>query len=233
LYEKRWTVLPDEVADFDLLDLGAVFPGGRQIGARWSHLASGYEYSMSFYDGYDHLPLIDAQVFPTFAPPPILALSQRFARLRMVGADLAWPMPWFTVKVEAGYLTSPDEDADEYAQYVIQVERQTGELFVVGGYAGESVAIARVHQSFAPDRGLTRAFLGRASYTIDTNRRVAAEAAVRRDLRSFWLKGEYSQAAGGHWRTTVSGSLIRGEPEDFIGQYRRNSHVSVALRYSF
>ena len=233
LYDKRWTVLPDEVAGLDLLDLGAVFPGGRQIGARWNHLASGYEYSVSVYDGYNHLPLIDAQVFPTFAPPPILALSQRFARLRMAGADLAWPMPWFTLKVEAGFFTSPDEDADEYAQYVIQVERQIGELFLVGGYAGESVTTARVRQDFAPDRGLTRALLGRASYTIDTNRRVAAEAAIRRDLGSFWVKGEYSQAAGGHWRTTVSGSLIRGEPADFIGQYRRNSHVSVALRYSF
>jgi hypothetical protein len=31
----------------------------------------------------------------------------------------------------------------------------------------------------------------------------------------------------------VSGALIVGEPDDFIGQYNRNSHLTLALRYSF
>jgi hypothetical protein len=32
---------------------------------------------------------------------------------------------------------------------------------------------------------------------------------------------------------TVSGAIIRGEPDDFLGQYRLNSHIALALRYSF
>ena len=233
LYDKRWTVLPAPAADFDLHDRGATFPAGGQWGARWNHLASGYEYSLSIYDGYHHLPLIDAQVLPTFAPPAILELSHRFPRLRMVGADLAWPLAWFTLKAEAGYFSSPAGDADEYVQYVIQAERQQGELFLVGGYAGEAVQVRRTTTDFAPDRGLTRAFLGRAFYTIDANRSVASELAIRRDFGSFWLKGEYSQAVGAHWRATLAGSLVRGEPEDFIGQFRDNSHVRLTARYSF
>jgi hypothetical protein len=27
--------------------------------------------------------------------------------------------------------------------------------------------------------------------------------------------------------------LIRGDPDDFLGQYRRNSHLTATLRYSF
>ncbi len=233
LYDKRWAVLPEEATGFDLIDAGVTFPGGSQWGTRWNHLASGYEYSLSYFDGYNHLPSIDAAVYPTFAPPPALALAQRFPRMRMAGGDLAWPLPWFTLKAEAGYFTSPDRDADEYVQYVIQVERQQGELFLVGGYAGEAVRVRRTQADFAPDRGLSKALLGRASYTIDANRSVAAEAAVRQDFSSVWLKGEYSQAVGGHWRATATGAFIRGEPDDFIGQYRLNSHLSAALRYSF
>ena len=233
LYDKRWTVLPEEVSGFDVIDDGATFPGGSQWGARWNHLASGHEFSLSYFDGHNHLPSIDTAAYPTFAPPPALALAQRFPRMRMAGGDLAWPLPWFTVKAEAGYFTSPDRDADEYLQYVIQVERQQGELFLVGGYAGEAVRVRRTLADFAPDRGLSKALLGRASYTIDPNRSVAAEAAVRQDFSSVWLEGEYSQAVGGHWRATVTGAFIRGEPDDFIGQYRLNSHIVVALRYSF
>ncbi len=233
LLDSRWTVLPEDVADFDVIDAGATFPRGSQWGARWNHLAGGYEFSLSCFDGYNHLPAIDAAVYPTFAPPPILALTPRYPRMRMAGGDLAWPLPWFTLKAEAGYFTSPDRDADEYPQYVIQVERQQGEWFLVGGYAGETVRVRRTTADFAPDRGLSRAFVGRAAYTIDTRRSVSAEAALRQDLSSLWLTGEYSQAFGAHWRATLRGTLIRGEPDDFIGQYRRNSHLRLTLRYSY
>jgi len=232
LFDKRWTVLPAEAATFDVVDAGTVFPGGPQWGVRWNHLAAGYEFSISYFDGNNHLPIIDTVVDPS-SGPPVLALSQRFPRMRMAGADLAWPLRWFTLKAETGYFTAPDHDADEYLLYVIQLERQQGELSFVGGYAGETVRVVRTLRDFAPDRGLSKAFLGRIAYTIDANRSVSAETAVRQTFKSVWLKGEYSQAVGGHWRTTVVGVLIRGEPDDFIGQYRENSYVSVALRYSF
>jgi len=87
--------------------------------------------------------------------------------------------------------------------------------------------------SFAPDRGLTKSFLGRASYAIDPNRSVSFEGAVRQNGHGLWLEAEYSQAVGQHFRATVAGNLIRGEADDFFGQFRRNSHVSLALRYSF
>jgi hypothetical protein len=123
--------------------------------------------------------------------------------------------------------------SDEYVLYVIQLERQTGEWSFVGGYAGQHVTRNRALVTFAPDRGLTEAIVGRASYTIDVNRSLAFEAAVRQNLDGEYVKAEYSHARGGHWRATVSGTLIRGELDDFIGQYNRNSHVTLALRYSF
>ena len=233
LSDKRWAALPDGSADFDVTDADATFPGGSQGGIRWNHLASDYEYSLSYFDGYNHLPAIDGAVVPTLAPPPRLVLSPRYPRMRMAGGDLAWLLSTFTIKAEAGYFTAPDGDADEYLQYVIQIERQQGELFLVGGYAGEVVQVSRTTSEFAPDRGLSEAFLGRASYTIDPNRSVSVEGALRQDLSSAWVTGEYSQAIGGHWRATVGGAFIRGEPDDFIGQYRLNSHASVTVRYSF
>jgi hypothetical protein len=62
---------------------------------------------------------------------------------------------------------------------------------------------------------------------------VSFEAAVRQNLDGVWLKGQYSEALDGHWRVTVAGVLIGSEPDDFIGQYRRNSHLMATLRYSF
>ena len=62
---------------------------------------------------------------------------------------------------------------------------------------------------------------------------MAVEAAVRRNGDGFYVKGEYSQAWGQHWRVTATGVGIAGKDSDFLGQYHQNSHVSVALRFSF
>jgi hypothetical protein len=152
----------------------------------------------------------------------------------MAGGDVAIPTPLFTVKAEAAHFSSSDARADEYGLYVLQLERQSGEWFFVGGYAGEVITKHGSRASdFAPDRGLTKTFLGRAGYTIDANRSVAFETAVRQNGAGAWVKGEYSQAFGQHWRATLNLTLIRGDTSDFLGQYRRNSHGLLVTRYSF
>ncbi len=150
----------------------------------------------------------------------------------MAGADAAIPLPAFTLKGEAAFFGG-DRRTDEYCLYVFQVERQAGEWSFVAGYAGEFVTVRRGPAAFAPERGLAKAIIGRAGYTIDTNRSVAVEGAVRQDLGGSWIRAEYSFASGSNLRATVSGSWVRGDPDDHFGRYRRNSHLTAALRYSF
>ena len=156
-----------------------------------------------------------------------------YPSLRTYGADVALPTKWLTIKGETAYFQSSSASSDEYVLYVVQVERQTGEWLVVGGYAGEVVTLRRALLTFAPDRGMTRSFVGRASYTIDTNRSLAFETAVRQTGDGFYARGEYSQAHGEHWRTTIAAAAIAGHSDDFLGQYRHNSHVTASVRYSF
>ena len=229
LLKQRWVVLPPEVQRAPLEDAGARLPGGSQYGVRWNHVDSRFEHSLSFYEGFNHLPMIDGWLAPA---PMRIALQRFYPQMRMYGGDAAIPLRWFTVKAETAYFTSKSPLADEYMQYVVQVQRQTGELNLVAGYAGELVTEDRGGAGFAPDRGLARTFLGRAEYTIDINRSVAFEGVVRRNGNGAWLKFEYSQALGRHFRAMASFTVIRGALEDFLGQYRRNSFGTLSLRYS-
>ena len=54
-------------------------------------------------------------------------------------------------------------------------------------------------------------------------------------LRTYgsFVRFEYSQLYGQHWRATWGAAWLRGDPSDFLGQYRRNSYASLAIRYSF
>ncbi len=232
LANQRWVALPEMPAGVTIHDAGAAFPGGPQAGARWNHTGP-VEYEISFYQGFNHLPSFEA--IPRFTSAGIQVDARRFyPKMTMAGGDLAVPAPWVTIKAEAAYFSSSDVRADDYMQYVIQLERQSGEWFFVGGYAGERITNRGTRAAdFAPDRGLTKTFLGRAGYTIDTNRSLAFEAAARENGDGLWIKIEYSQAFGQHWRATVGATLIRGEAADFLGQYRRNSHLIWVMRYHF
>ena len=226
LLDQRWSNVP---AGIGITELAPSFPGGSQFGARFNHIGSVGEYSLSFYDGHNTLPLFNFQE----TGPLTVDIERYYPQMRMYGGDAAIPLKGVTVKAEAAYFTSTTKTEDEYALYVVQLERQAGEWFFIGGYAGQVVTEHRSIFDFAPDRGLTSAFLGRAGYTIDTNRSVALQTAIRQNGQGVWAKLEYSEAFGAHWRATAAFTLIRGDESDFLGQYRRNSHAMLALRYSF
>ena len=137
-------------------------------------------------------------------------------------------------KGRSSVVSSSSKLTDEYVIYVVQLERQFGELSLVGGYAGQVVTNSRnPFLFFSPDRGIAETFLGRASYTIDAKRSVALETAVRQNGQGAYVKVEYSQTFGQHWRATAGFILLRGDKQDFLGQYQQNSNVLVSLRYSF
>lgn len=225
LLNQRWAVLPELPPGVTLRDAGANFPGGSQVGMRWSHVGT-IEYAASIYHGFNHLPSFEAL--------PDLSIRRFYPKLLMAGGDFAVPTPWIAVRGEIAQFHFDDDRVDDYLLYVVQLERQAGEWFFVGGYAGEAITDRGARSvGFAPDRGLTKTFLGRAGYTIDTNRSIAFEAAARQNGNGTWTKFEYSQALGQHWRLIGNLTLIQGDPGDFLGQHHRNSHAILIVRYSF
>lgn len=226
LLNQRWAALPETVS---LRELQPDIPNGPQWGARFDHTGS-VEYALSAYQGYDYFPLF--QVHPE-ASQPVLDVQRFYPSLRMYGGDLAAPLSLVTFKAEAAYFSSNNPHSDDYLIYVAQLERQSGDWFFVAGYAGQTVTQQRSALGFSEMRGLTRAVVGRAGYTIDVNRSFSVEAAVRQNGRGVWLKPEYTQAFGKHWRATLGVAWIHGSDSDFLGQYHRNSFVILGVRYSF
>jgi hypothetical protein len=230
LPNQRWAPASAVPVPLTIDAVESVIPDGSQAGVRYSQVARRIEYSLSAFNGFNHLPNIEAAAG---VRPGGITLLHRYPTMRSLGGDAAVPTPWFTLKGEAAYSTSDTPATDEYILYVIQLERLSGEWQLSGGYAGEVVTGRRAAASFAPDRGLTRSLVGRAAYTIDANRSIAVEGAARQNGRGMYSKIEYSQARGQHWRATFTGAILAGSRDDFLGQYKRNSHAATSLRYSF
>jgi len=230
LFDQRWVALPPSAGPFVLVDDGASFPDGAQFGVRWNRVGSRLEHSISFFRGFDHLPIFSAR--PTGRPAEI-AIRRDYAALTSVGADVAVPTRWVTLKAEAAWLDGRTHDAGEYVLYVVQAERQRGEWLFVGGYAGEYERRQGTPFRYSADRGLTRAFIGRASLTIDTNRSLFFEAVARQDGDGFYGRFEYTHALPHGWRATAAAVAFAGDDDDFLGRQERNSFARLTLRYSF
>ena len=89
---------PQTFGPTGFVDLGATFPERSQYGARWNVVGPGFEASVSYFDGFNHLPQYTAT---PLSSRPLIALQRTYAPLRMAGADAAVPLRWFTVKGEA------------------------------------------------------------------------------------------------------------------------------------
>ena len=230
LLNERWTFVPQQDWSYLITNYPANFPGRPSYGIRWNHTGSAAEYSFNYYDGYDNLPLFNV----LNAPPPYNFAIQRFyPELREVGGDLALPMSWATFKTEVADFSSTNKLADEYVLYVLELQRQVREWNFVAGYAGEVVYNSPSPFYFSPERGFARSAIGHASWTIDPNKELAFEGIARQNGRGELFQATYSQTFGQHWRATVGYVFIGGDEADFIGEYNRNSHEIISLRYSF
>jgi hypothetical protein len=188
------------------------------------------ELAVSVFDGFNHLPDIQLRTQP---PPDAIEVLRVYPAIRMYGGDVALPTPWLTLKGESAWIESTSGTSDDYVLYVVEIERQAGEWLLDVGYAGEVVRASRVPVVFSPERGMARSVIGRALFTGASGRRALMEGAVRQDGDGFYVRGEFSESLGQYWRLTLTGVGLGGDPDDFLGQYRENSHASVALRASF
>ena len=119
LIGRRWAPLqPQTFGTTGFLDLDPVFPKGSQYGARWNVLGPGFEFSLSYFDGFNHLPEFTA--IP-LSGRPLVALRRTYAPLRMGGADAAVPLRWFSVKGEIAALFTTSPAADDVVVYVVQL----------------------------------------------------------------------------------------------------------------
>jgi hypothetical protein len=229
LLTQRWTVAPPEAAGFVLEDGGSVFPKGSEQGFRWNHVGR-IEMGLSYFNGFNHLADVNPKVDFTHG---VVELVREYPALRTYGAELAVPTALVTLKGESAYFTSPTSTGEEYVLYVVEGERQVGEWVFDGGYIGEVVTKSRPTFSFDAERGLAKSLIGRASYTVDSRKTITIETAVRQNGQGLYAKGEFSEALSRHWRMTLDAVKLAGNENDFLGQYHRNSQLSLAIRLSF
>jgi hypothetical protein len=227
---RRWLQISEDISGYEFRDIGNVYPGGGQFGARFRHDFRGTDYALTYFDGFNHTPS-QTLLYNPFTET--IKLRRDYPRLRMAGGDFSRATPWLLVRGEVAWFTTTTPYTDDYVQYVIEGERTQGPVTLIAGYTGERVIEDRAKNRLALDRALAHLFLGRIYWNINARNDVKIELLARRTGDLFGIKSAYSRRLGEHWRVTVGFAWLRGEPDTAIGQYNCNSHATLGIRYSF
>ena len=205
LLDQRWTALPPTPAPITVVDVGAVFPTARRRHSLEPRRATRLEYSLSFFDGFNHLPNIDARAGAAArrvqARAPLS--DDAIVRRRRGRADAAGSRS----KAKAAYFTStirrrPTSTCCTWSSWSARP---------ASGCSSAAMPAKRVTRprASATFRARPRADAGRSSAARRTRSiRIAASRSKARCAQNgdgVYVKAEYSQARGQHWRATVAG----------------------------
>ncbi|HYP09710.1 MAG TPA: hypothetical protein VER03_26030 [Bryobacteraceae bacterium] len=235
LARQRWMPIPPGLPEYpEIRQPRARYPQRAQFGALWSHTRNRLEYSACFFDGFNYNPSLD--VITVSVSPLVVEAVFKYSKLRMFGGDVVWAGRPFTIRAEGGYFQSTQQGnvrGDNYAFYVVQLERQQGAWSGVLAYAGQNVTRNAGEYLFDPDRALAGAILARSSHRLTPQSELRVEGAMDRQGVAALTRVEYSRSMTANWRTTVAFTWIHGDSSHLLGQYARNGYGRLTNRYSF
>ena len=144
---------------------------------------------------------------------------RRRARCRRAGSTIKGEAAYFIVVLAAGgrlrAVRDPARAPDRRVVAGRRLRRRSGDRAARASWCSRPIAAARAI--------VRRPRRLHASTPIAAS---AIEASCGRTAEASTSRASSRRAYGPHWRTTVTGAVIGGDADDFLGQYRRNSHVS-------
>ncbi|HEY3128726.1 MAG TPA: DUF1302 family protein [Acidobacteriota bacterium] len=255
LLHGRWFPLPQGLPTFPVAFRSSVrLPpstfANSQFAARWDRTQQGWDYSLSYFKGWNDLAaftptLSNFTPLPSPSRPVTVDLARSFRRLEVMGGDFAATPHGIGVRGEMAFFRPESKENDSalvddrnYMQYALGADKHYGEWFLLGEILGDSSFGHSQSNSQAgrfrfPDRGLGHSLLGRVERTINPWSSFRVTTIIRFSGHGFLLQPAYQYQVSQAWKAEAGILILGGNSDDFLGQYRDNTRLYVKLRKSF
>lgn len=251
LLGARWLPLPESAPNasypaagprmwnLDWREGEALYPSHGLENSAWAvraeYRASSWEGSISHYRGWDDQPILLPQPDspPTGASRLPVALDRVQPDLEATGADLAWVLGPFVLRVEAARHDRGGPVPDTFHFAVIEGEWTRGDWRLIGGLAdisgasGPATAVSSFEQAALP------AAILHVERSVPTGVGASIRVISNLDGEGRLVQAEVSWPLAHAFRATIGADAITGPSGTFLGAYRRNDRLLSLLRWSF
>ena len=214
-----------------------------QVAAKISSSKRGWDFSLSYYRGWDDLAVFHQQA--GFGGDSIrITIAPQYHRLQAFGGDFATTLGKFGLRGEAAWYLTDDRDGtdpdidDPYGQYVIGLDRTFSDvlggnnLFVLVQWIQE-VTNGEFAQSNPLSHIFQRALSGRAELELGTYASFALAGVYDLERKGYFLRPELSGNPADGVTVILTADVLGGENESFFGSFEDNKRVQMRIKASF
>lgn len=225
----------------------------RQGALKLDHSGDNVDWSLSYFNGFDHNPDI------ALDSVDINGLGTRltYHRVRVVGADAATTRGPYGLRVEAAYTFTEDgagrdpATKNPFMSLVMGVDRTFANdvyvnlqylLRITSKYRSPEDIADPIQRAVAVQQGIVNYELDRSVQGISAkvsrnwlNDTLTAEIAGIYTFRrqSHVIRPTLTYSISDRWQARFGADMYRGEEQTFFGRLRENSTVYIELRYGF
>ncbi len=207
-----------------------------QSGIRILRHISGWDVSLSYYDGFDDITLAIVE--------NDLSLTPTFNRIRVIGGDFAYTFAGLGVHGEAAQFIYDGGKDEDYFQYILGIDYtwtdviKDHDIFLILEYMGEKTTRSRQDERPSSGSGLgrvlTNSFLSTITYKFSDTLEVETKLLFNPDHHlSYVIKPEIHYDITDELKLTFGVDFIEGVQNTFFGQFDNDDRSYFFLRYSF
>lgn len=210
-----------------------------QYGGRLATTLWGWDFSVSYFDGWDDLPPSVPRVVPVDEEHVRVELVQAHSRRRALGGDLATTLGAYGVRAEAAYLMPDSLGGPDYLQYVLGVDRVFGDPLG----ARSTLLLVQWIQEITPrdfrpgpfdlNHVFRRSLMVRAQHNLTSDLQLRADGVYDWRTRGYYVQPGASYRLWERLQVQGSMDLLGGPDQAFFGVFAGNRRFRTSLRYSF
>ena len=214
-----------------------------QYGLRLQTTYSGWDFSVSFYDGVNDFPaptvrFVDTP-FPIEIPEAIVPVYNRF---RAFGGDFATTFNRWGLHGEAAHLVFDGDREDSRLLFVLGFDYTRSDIifdhdiFIIVEYVGEDVTKkgGGYDTGSSLDRVLVNALAGNITYDFTEYTKLELRGAL--DLYQgddYFFQTQLVHQMSDEFEITVGLDILGGPRDTFFGEFKDGDRLFVKLKYAF
>jgi len=239
--ESRWSFFPPEpYVRFERERPGDSL-SNMQFALRAKTSFEGWDFSLSYYDGYNHIgrPTL---ICDLLGRPERIRLH--YDRVRTLGFDFATTWRGVGIHGELAHTWTQGDRDDSYLQYVLGIDYTWAEirpgqnLRLILEYAGEKVTRRGRRRDGLPPTRLGRyldgSILARLVYEFSESAEFELKLAANlRDGSNFYVQPALTFDLNDDWRIKVGADIFIGDDDSFFGRFDDNDRFFLVVEHNF
>ncbi|WP_066311702.1 DUF1302 family protein [Aquimarina aggregata] len=216
-----------------------------QFALKVSTTIKGWDFSVSYFNGYDDLPSFNRQLSQDQNGLTNVLITPEIERLQVFGADFSTALGSFGLRGEAAYFRTEDQDGtnpfidDSFYQYVIGLDRTftdiIGEnnLFVIAQWVHQIIESGEDAPNTNLNNIFQESFVARAEYEINNDAKFIVQGIHDIKVDNTYVQSELRYNLSSGVNLSVIGDFFGGKDNTFFGNYQDNNRIQARLKYSF